>query len=218
MPALKDLQDLKRDLIRKTLNMSVFIADTAADAIDAATLFDATSGAIKTLPTGYDDLGYLTTAGAAFARAITESNVTSAQSSTPTRTDTTEDTITLQVSCQETKLATIGLGIGADLTSLTPLASGALQVDKPLTPKSKEWRVLGIAEDDTNDGPVYICRFLPVGKVTNYDTQTMARGDDPLLWPVTFQGFPDDVLGTDHRWLWGGEGWKALLTDMGFGA
>lgn len=213
---LSDLQDLNNNLIRKTLNMSVFVAPMSADAVDEATLFTTVTGVLGTLPDDYLDLGYTTTAGAQFARAITESNVTSMQSLTPTRSDTTADTITLQVACQETKLATIGLATGAETSTITMGTNGTVRVDKPATPQTVHHRVFAIGEDVTDAGSIYMCRFLPKAKVTNYDAQNFAQGDDPVLWSVTFQGFVDDVLGTDHSWIFGGEGYLALKAAMGF--
>lgn len=216
MTDLSTIQTLKNQLIRKSLDMSVFIGAMSVAAINATTLFNATTGALATLPTGMTDLGFLTNAGAQFARAVTESNVQSAQSLPPTRSDTTEDTITLQVSCQETKLATIGLGTGADPAGITAATNGMVRIDKPAAPSGRHYRVFAIGEDLTDDGPIYVCRYLPKGKVTAYEQQNIAKQDDPIMWGVTFTGFIDSTVGTDHSWIFGGEGWLARKADMGF--
>ena len=51
--------------------------------------------------------------------------------------------------------------------------------------------------------------------VTEVGEQTFTDGDDPISYPVTFQGFEDSTLGYSHKWFFGGPGWQALLTDMG---
>jgi hypothetical protein len=196
--------------------MSVFQADSSADTIDEATLFATPSGAIAVLPDGYLDLGYMTDAGAQWARALTVSDVTSVQSLAPTRTDPTADTITLTVQCQETKLATIGLGTGAATSGITAATNGVVRVDKPAIPGTRHYRILAIGEDDTDDGPIYFCRYLPNARVTGYGAQNQEKSDTPTLWEVTLQGYVDNTVGTDHSWIWGGEGWKALKATMGF--
>jgi hypothetical protein len=137
MAALSSLQDLKRSLIRKTPNLSVFYAEYSAPKIDAATLFaTATCALTGPLPAGYHDLGLTTDAGAVFDRSLSVSNVQSAQSVAPTRSDPTSDVITLKVSPQETKKATIALGTGASAELRQPLGVavvGGLLASQALT-------------------------------------------------------------------------------------
>jgi hypothetical protein len=221
MPAIDALQDLKQELIRKSTNGSVFIAEHSVGAtIDEATLFHATTGDLVAagLPADYSDLGFTTDAGAQFARAITESNITSWQSISPTRSDTTADTTTLQVSCQETKLATIGLYTGSAQATIktTPTANGVVRIDKPSTPTARYYRLLSIAVDEQDIGEIVIARYLPKSKVTSYDNQNFDKSDNAVPWSVTFTGFIDDAVGTAESYMFGGAGWKALLTSMGF--
>lgn len=220
MPAIDALQNLQQDLIRKSLNGSVFIASTDADTIDEDTLFDTATGdlAAAGLPTSdWTDLGYTTDAGAQFARSVTESNVSSWQSVTPTRSDTTADTTTLQLACQETKLATIGLYSGADQAAIkTTAPNGVVRIDKAAAPVARYYRVLSIAVDEQDDGEIVIARYLPNAKVTAFDNQNFTKGDDPVLWSVTFTGFVDDALGFTESFMFGGAGWKARVVAMGF--
>lgn len=226
MPSYEALKNKQTELIRKALDGSAFIADIDADPIDALTTHHAAVTGppaipafndLTALPTGWDDLGWLTAAGMAFSRDVSESNVTSFGSVTPTRTDVQSDTTTLEIVCQETKLLTIGLATGADLTGVTPDATtGEVQILKPSKPGNKFYRLLSLAVDEGDGGEIYIGRFLPRAKVTNYAAQTFANGDDPITWGVTFQGFEDSDLGFSESWLFGGDGWKALLTQMGW--
>lgn len=209
------LQTKKNQLIRKALNGSVFTAQASAEAVVALT--DATSSLLAPLPTGYGDLGWLTDDGAQYSRSVDSSDVTSWGSTEPTRSDITKDQTELKVACQETKLQTIGLYTGADTTGITPDAgSGEVRIAKPLTPKARYYRVLSVAVDNTEDGEIYIARFLPRAKVSDYDDQKQSSGDDPILWGVTFTSSLDATLGFSEQHLFGGPGWKALLTDMGF--
>jgi len=174
---------------------------------------------LAALPASWDDLGWLTSDGAAFSREVAQSEVTSWGSVTPTRTDVTSDTSTLTVTCQETKLLTIGLATGADLSAVTPDATtGEVSIEKPSKAASKHYRALSLAVDLGDAGEIYIARFLPRAKVTNYAEQSFGGGDDPITWGVTLTGEEDSDLGYSERWIFGGPGWSALLDDMGFAA
>lgn len=169
------------------------------------------------LPTGYDDLGWLTSDGAQFSRDVSASEVTSWGSVSPTRTDVTADTTTLTVTAQETKLLTIGLATGADLSAaVAAFQTGEVSIAKPVRPKSKHYRALSLAVDTGDAGEIYIARFLPRAKVSGYSEQSFGGGDDPITWGVTLTGEEDSDLGYSERWIFGGEGWNAIVADMGF--
>lgn len=172
---------------------------------------------LRQLPDGWDDLGWLSTDGAAYSRDVASSDVTSWGSVTPTRSDITSDTSTLAVTAQETKLLTIGLATGADLAAITPDANtGEVRIEKPTRPASKHYRALSVAVDLGDGGEIYVARFFPRAKVSNYAEQSFGGGDDPITWGVTLTGEEDSALGFSESWLFGGPGWNALLDDMGF--
>ena len=216
------LKNKQTELIRKALDGSVFIADIASDAIANLTTFTAAVTGppaipakidLTPLPTGYDDLGWLTQDGAQFSRDVSASEVSSWGSVSPITADTT----TMSVTAQETKLLTIGLATGADLSGIVPAANtGEVSIAKPSRPKSKHYRVLSLAVDLGDAGEIYIARFLPRAKVSGYSEQSLGGGDDPISWGVTFTGEEDSTLGYSERWIFGGAGWNAILADMGF--
>jgi hypothetical protein len=220
VPSYDELKNKQTELIRKALQGSVFCAP-----IDADPIADLTSYAVGppvvidlvALPDDWDDLGWLTGDGAQFSRDVSSSDVTSWGSVTPTRTDIVSDTSTLTVVAQETKLLTIGMATGADLTGVTADAdSGEVSIAKPSSPKSRHYRVLSLAVDQGDAGEIYIARFLPRAKVSSYAEQSFGAGDDPVTWGVTLTGEEDSALGYSERWIFGGAGWKALTTAMGF--
>ena len=226
MPSYDELKNKQTELIRKALDGSVFLAPISAAAIAALTTYvpedigppvvPATID-LTVLPADWDDLGWLTSDGAAFARDVATSEVTSWGSVSPTRTDVTSDTTTLTVVAQETKLLTIGLATGADLAAVSPAyQTGEVSVEKPVRPKPKHYRALSLAVDQMDGGEVYVGRFLPRAKVTGYAEQSFGGGDDPITWGVTLTGEEDSDLGYSERWIFGGAGWNAALVDMGF--
>lgn len=168
------------------------------------------------LPDSYEDLGWTSSDGVTYGRETEVSDVTSFGSVEPTRSDVTSDRITMAVVCQETKLLTLGLYTGASTEGLFAAAgTGELQIAKPSRPGFRHYRVLGLFVDDGDFGEVYVARFMPRARVTEYGEQVFSDGDDPIQASVTFTGFEDSDLGYSHKWFFGGPGWEALLTEMG---
>lgn len=215
MPNFDDLQNKKNELIRKALDGSAFIGPSSAATIDYLT--DAT-GALIELPAEWDDLGYLTGDGMGHSRNIATSEITSFGRQTATRTDITSDSTTITVAAQETKLLTIGLATGADLSAVVPRAGGEVRIRKPRSPIQRTYRILNMAVDLTEQGEIYIARYFPEVKVTSFSDQSFTSGDEAILWGVTLTAQYDDTLGFSESWHFGGPGWRALLDEMGFPA
>jgi hypothetical protein len=217
MATFADLQNVQTELIRKAKSGSAFLAPITGDPIDED--FVGPGGVLATLPTAYEDLGWLSNDGMGFSRDVSTSDVTSFGSVSPTRSDVVSDTSTVTVTCQETKLLTIGLATGIDTAAIkTPSATGAVMVRKPIAPVSRFYRLFCIAKDDGDAGDIYIARFFPRAKVTSFAEQAFGGGDDPISWGVTMTGYPDSTLGFTEAWLFGGPGWNALVDEMGFSA
>lgn len=217
MATFADLQTVQTELIRKAKSGSAFLAPIAATGIDET--FVGPGGVLATLPVDYEDLGWLSNDGMGFSRDVSTSDVTSFGSVSPTRSDVVSDTSTVTVTCQETKLLTIGLATGIDTTAIkTPTANGAVMVRKPSAPTSRFYRLFCISKDDGDAGDIYIARFFPRAKVTSFSEQAFGGGDDPISWGVTMTGYADSDLGFTEAWLFGGPGWNALVADMGFDA
>lgn len=214
MPNYQDtLKNKQSELIRKALDGSVFAAVVTADPIDKLTT-GATADVVP-FPVEYDDLGHLTNDGAQFSREVAQSEITSWGQVTPTRTDITSDTSTLQVTMQETKLLTIGIYTGVDEAAIVAdPVTGEVSIEKATRPASKHYRVLSLAEDQGDFGPIYMARFLPRAKVTNYAEQNFGGGDEAVPYGVTFTGEVDSELGYSERWIFGGPGWRGLLQAM----
>ncbi len=208
------LRDKKTELIRKARDGSAFIAPFSANAI--TTLTSGASSDLATLPVGYEDLGWTSTDGVNYSRTTETSDVQSFGSVEPTRSDVTSDRIGMSVTAQETKLLTLELYTGADLTGVEAEAiTGEFQIEKPARPGFRYYRALGLFVDDGEDGEIYIARFMPRARITEFGEQQFTDGDDPIQYPLTFTGYEDSVLGYSHKWFFGGPGWEALLTEMG---
>ena len=209
------LQGKNNALIRRAIDGSVFIAPFSSSAI--TTLTD-TDKLLKALPSGYEDVGWIDDSGVTMPRSVDTANVTSFGSVEPTRTDVTKDTKTVKFVAQETKALTIGLYTGADMTGVTADAtSGEVQIATPARPPVRFYRCLVLAVDLSDAGEIYRARFYPKVSVTDYDDEKLqSSGDDPDVRGVTLTAYVDPVLGYSAKDLYGGQGWAALNSDMGF--
>ena len=215
MPSWESLKKHQNQLIRKALEGSVFVAPFSSPGITTLTGSDR---ALLALPTGYEDVGFISDDGAEFGRDVDTSDVTSWGSVEPTRRDVTQDVTTLQFAAQETKKLTLGLYTGADMSAVTADGtSGEVVIEKPDRPRVTYYRVLTVGVDLSDAGEIYVGRFIPRASVSDYDSQTFqSSDDDPILFSVTMTGYMDATLGFSERWHFGGPGWQALLADMGF--
>ena len=212
-----DMQQRNAALVMKALQGSVFIAPFSAAAITSLTESDKM---LTTLPAGHEDVGWTSDDGAQFSRSVDTSDITAWGSVEPVRSDVTSDVTTLQISCLETRRVTIGLYTGADMSTVTPDPdTGEVQIEKPARPGFQYYRALALAVDLTDDGELYVARYLPRARVTDYDDQSFQSSDDsPITYPVTMTGYEDPVLGYSEKYFYGGPGWAARLAAMGFSA
>ena len=213
MPTYVDWEERNSALIRKALRGSAFIAPYATADLTALT---SGTGELVALPSGYQDLGWVTKDGMGFGRETENSEVTSFGSSTPTRSDQTSDVLSMTVTAQETKLLSLGLYIGIDTTAVTATAgTGELRLAKPGVALNFHYRLLALFVDEIEAGEIYMARYFPYAKVLERGEQTMTDGDDPVTYNLTFRAEPDPVTGKDGEWIYAGPGWKSQLTAMG---
>ncbi len=186
-------------------------------AVAVTTPTEGQSIALTPLPSGWEDLGWTSSDGVTYGRETEVSDVQSFGSVEPTRSDVTRDTITMGVTAQETKLLTLGLYTGADTSALRASpTTGEFSIAKPAVPGFSYYRVLGVYVDRDDLGrEIYMARYMPRSRITEWGEQVFTDGDDPIGYNFTFTGFEDSSLGFSHQWLYGGAGWQALLTEMG---
>ena len=210
------LQSKKQNLIMKARKGSVFGAISSAPHIE--TLTDPTSKLLNALPAGYKDLGWLSDDGAQFSTDIDSSDVSSWGSTSPTRSDITSESLSLEVAIQETNLTAVGLYVGVQEAGITAGANGEVKVVRPLQPVRQQYHLLSLAVDENAAGEIYIARYWPNAQVTDKSDQTFSSGDDPILYNITFSARPDDEIGSTEVWFFGGPGWFSILDDLGLEA
>ncbi|SDT74377.1 phage tail tube protein [Actinoplanes derwentensis] len=212
----EDLRNKKNQLIRRAKDGSVFIARMNVPLM--ATLTAGPTASLLTLdPDDWMDLGHISTEGATYDRETETTETQSYGSRESTRTDVTRDEISLNVTAQETKLLTIGLSTGAELDAIKAAAvTGEVQIAKPFTPRLRFYRTFGLFLDhDDNGREIYFARLMPRAQISEFGSQGYNEDENGISYPMVWRGKEDSSVGYSHKWLWGGPGWLALLSDMG---
>ena len=206
---------LHTEYIRKQLVQAVFAADISAAAITAP--FNTTDGTLATIPAAYVPIGFTTDDGVSFPSDVSMSDVTSSQSSEPTRSDVESDVLTASFAPPETNAATVAPYAGLPLSGAgaLPAIGTAWTWDRPKTPRNPFRRLLFIGLDYGDDGgEIYVVKYFPRARLTDKDDETWNRSD-PTTRPVTFTAYRDSALGTSCRSWVDGPGWRALAPAGG---
>lgn len=213
MPAadFTTIAELRASLIRKALRYAIFAADASAPGVSSP--FD-NDGVLQTLPAGYVPVGFTTTDGVTFSGDLSNSDVESGQSASPTRSDVETDTTTAQWVPQETNAAAVALYENLPLSgagSLPSLGSAAWSWSRPKTPPTRYRRLLFIAEDlnKSTGEPIYVVRHFPSALRSGREDEQWTRTAE-ISRGVTYQAYVDDVLGTDALTWIDGPGWRDL--------
>lgn len=216
MAVYADLRDKKNELIRRAKDGSVFVANMDV-AVPAALTSGATGALVALDPEDWTDLGWISTDGVTYDRETDQVEIMSFGSSEATRSDVTRDEISMSCTAQETKALTMGITTGADIAAITADATtGEVSISKPTRPKLRFYRVIGLFMDhDDNGDEIYFGRIMPRAQVSDFGSQGYNEDESGISYPMTWRGKEDSTLGYSHRWVWGGPGWKALLTEMG---
>lgn len=211
MATFNEVKGHNRDLIRKTLEMSVFIKVHEDDDEEITQVWDGTG---LVVPTGYNSVGLVTKSdGASWTREQSTSDTESMGYAEPTRRDITSDITGISIVMQESKRQTLELYHGVDLAGVTVDANGNFYFDRPSRPSVRRYRVLAIGKEGDGPEAIYLARWLPNAQVTENGEQAWVE-ETEIQYPATLTAFTDDKFGTSFREIWGGPGLDAEA--MGF--
>lgn len=211
MPGIEEISAWRTELIRKALFGSVFYADLSTPVPSASTLFNPSTGALQALDGVWGDVGYLTSDGVTFGRAMESSDTESWQATEPTRSDPTSDVSNAQFVMQETNPYSVALYEGIPLDALGEVGE-AWEWDKPANAVMPERRFLFVSQDGSVEAgtDIYVVRLFPRGKVVELEDQSENKETETQRG-VTVQAYRDSALGTAVRTWVDGPGWRALL-------
>ncbi len=192
-----------RDLIRKTLEMSIFVKPVADADTEITSVWDGTG---LVVPTGYGAVGMVTKGdGASWTRDQSTSDTEAMGYAEPVRRDITSDVNGLAFTMIESKRQTLELYHGVDLAGVTTDANGNFYFDKPSRPSVRRYRVLALGKEGDGNEAIYLARWLPNAQVTENGEQAWVE-ETEIQYPATLTGFTDDEFGTSFREIWGGPG------------
>ncbi|MCF0087165.1 MULTISPECIES: phage tail protein [unclassified Streptomyces] len=208
------IAELRESLIRKALKYAIFAADTTAAAV--ANPFDV-GGVLQTLPTGYVPVGYTTTDGVTFSGDLSNSDVESGQSSSPTRSDVETDIQTAAWVPQETNAAAVALYENLPLSgtgALPEMGSATWTWSRPKTPPTRYRRLLFIAQDlnKKTGNAIYIVKHMPSALRSGREDEQWTRTAE-ISRGVTYQAYVDDTVGTDVVTWIDGPGWRDFAPE-----
>src|SRR5690606_22919109 len=154
--------------------------------------------------------------GLNWTREVENADVRSHGSQEPTRRDITSDVSGLTVIAQETKMITLEMFHNRDLSNVVAdSTSGEIAYNRAVTPQTRYYRLLAVAQDGSDDDAIYFARFLPRASVTEFAEQAWSK-ETQLRYELTFTGYVDPDLGYAMREMIGGPGLAARLSAMGF--
>lgn len=191
--------------IRKILEFAVFAKAWEEGDEEITSIHDGTG---LVIPAGYVSLGLISKDGETWNRDQSISDVPSHGFSEPVRRDITSDLTGLQLTAQESKLQTIELFNGVDLSGIAADANGNFAWDKPSRPSPRDLRVLAVGKDGSDADAVYLARWLPRAQVTAMGSQTWSE-DNEVNYQLTLSAYVDVAVGTAMREIWGGPGFDA---------
>jgi hypothetical protein len=202
-------------LVRKMLEMAVFVGDETAP--DITTITDEDNELI--IPVGYVSLGIMSKdQGAAITPSLDVSETGGYGYGQPIRRDTTARSNQLGYTMLESKRRNFEVYYGIDLSTVQAVAGtkNELSWEHPDRPDTKYWRVLCLGRDGQGTKAIYHAEYFSRMTLADVAEQTWSE-TDPLTWGVTMGSDTDSVAGTPQRSFWGGPGLTtSLITAMGF--
>ena len=205
-------------LIRKMLEMAVFVQPYSLTGGSTITTISDTAGTQLTIPDTYKSVGMCSKDdGATWTPSLDIAEVGAYGYGTSVRRDATSRTLNLGFTMLEAKRQAWELYYGIDLSSTTvPLAKNELYFDQPAAPGTTYYRVLAIGKDGSGSSTIYHAEYLPKAILTDVEPISWSDGD-PLSYGVTLSADVDATYGTSQRSFWCGPGFNtALITAMGF--
>ena len=214
MTTFEEFKIADNENLWKTLNCVVAVAPYATAALTKATIFDAITKDIMTLPVGWKQLGLVTEDMFTFGRELETSEVRSGGEAEPGRTDVKSLTKSFSTTVQEVNKTTLELIKGMDLTAIVADLDGIVEIVEPDRPSLRYYRVAVFGADESSTGPRYRVRQFPRMRVTETGEETWQNEDSSHETELSFTAFKDSVLGTStQEWL-GGAGFDAAAAGF----
>ncbi|KAE8130213.1 MULTISPECIES: hypothetical protein [Bifidobacterium] len=155
--------------------------------------FDATTGNPIVLPTGFMNLGYVSTKGFTLKKDMKSDDTTMLQDLDPVRSDLSSSTRTLAAEFGESSAWVKSLTAGIPVSAWPAQNSAKWSIDEQGTKEYPYLRLLLLSQDGVSDQAVYRVEAAYRAKITDVADRTMNRSD-PEVEAVTFTCYKDPLL------------------------
>lgn len=154
---------------------------------------------------GWFDVGFIDTNGAAINRAVAGDDVMGWQSRSALRHDVTSDVLSVQFTMLETRATTLSLAYNLPLGTFTS-ASAGLGFNRPQA--NNLYRSFIVYGADS-DGPqaTYAALILPYASITDFGGNTWDPSN-PSQTQLTLTAYPEVTTGLDSRLVYDGPGFR----------
>src|SRR5690606_39502610 len=103
------------------------------------------------------------------------------------------------VIAQETKMITLEMFHNRDLSNVeADPTSGEIAYNRAVTPQTRYYRLLAVAQDGADDDAIYFARFLPRASVTELADREWTQ-EAELADELSFSGYVCPALGSAQR-------------------
>ena len=208
------IKGIKKKLIRKALAGSVLLADV--DAVSPVA-FTTGTGAVFTVPAGFEPLGAISREGApTFTPETESSDVESWGELEATRTDLISRNTTITWTGQETHRRNLELYHGVDLSAIEADATtGEVAFADATDPATRYFRAIFIGIDGRDEDAIYVIKYCPRLTITEVAEQQYGS-ETEIGYGFTARAKVDDDLGFAVLNVFAGPGWKDLSDLHGF--
>lgn len=200
-----------------TMTATSSLTGGTTPAVTVAATTEGTAIDLLALPAGYTDIGLVRKEdGYSWGNEWEMAETASHGYSDPTRRDILSNVSTVGFTAQETKRRVLEMFHNVDLSSVVPNAtSGEVAFDKPLSMTTRYYRALFVGRDGIGTSAIYMGVLYPRAMVSETGEQSGSE-ETELAYPLTLTATPDSTAGTSVRYMFGGPGWRSLLSSMGF--
>jgi hypothetical protein len=206
MPLFTDVRTRSAGNVFKGLDGLVAVAPYATAALTTTDLFDATTGALKALPVGWKQIGWITTDGITQSRDTTISDTPAWGATEPILRTVTGTSKTLTVTAMEKNRTVDQLYYMADLSTVVAGTNNAATFKEPALPRLRDWRLLAMAKFENAAGEWYEAVQYPRASIQPNSDETWDQGDNGAARGLLATAQVDDVLGYAVEHFMGGPG------------
>jgi hypothetical protein len=194
MPDVVDQMVNDNRNIHKWRRVILAIADYSADVPEA---FFGTDGKPIALPTGYKNMGFITTDGISHSYDLSVDETNMLQDLEPVRSDNTSKSHTFQVAFGETNGWTKALAYGKPVSEWPSDKNAAWIFDEDPDSGDAYYRAITLAQDGVGAGAVYRVEAAYRIKVTDMDDRAINNSDVEEV-NRTFTIYRDPVIGKSY--------------------